>query len=271
MPASEIPQTTNDDSSKDAASIANEVENTDDFVIVEPGCDDEPSPHSKTTADKGWTQVIKISQTEDELSEKVSTTLIIRPSLSTNRLQGRKHITAVETCRHHLRPSECRTTCNGTVKCDACASLVEGLETLANCASEWSNESKPFHDNISNIMHGLYRLPFHFQTGFYSVIEAVMGNVENWPTADGENFELWGFKISAALWLLRLGVHGLAWALEEGKEWRLVLAETERSWYQGLVVADEYEEAVEETKRFTMAFRKWGASVDDKRGTQSTD
>ena len=94
--------------------------------------------------------------------------------------------------------------------------------------------------------------------------------MENWPTADRENSELWGFKISAALWISRLGVYGLAWALEEGKEWRLVLAETERSWYQGLVVADDYEEAVEETERFTMAFRKWGASVDAERRAQSS-
>jgi hypothetical protein len=56
----------------------------DDFVIVEPGCYPEPSPHSNTTADKGWTEVIKISQTEDRLFEKVSTTLIIPQSLSTN-------------------------------------------------------------------------------------------------------------------------------------------------------------------------------------------
>jgi hypothetical protein len=56
----------------------------DDFVIVEPGCYPEPSPHSNTITDKGWTEVIKISQTEDQLFEKVSTTLILPQNLSTN-------------------------------------------------------------------------------------------------------------------------------------------------------------------------------------------
>ncbi|KAI4681929.1 hypothetical protein J4E81_009690 [Alternaria sp. BMP 2799] len=253
MPASKIPQTANSVNSMDTASIADDVEDTDDFVIVSPGDYPETSAPSSTAAKDVWTEIIKITRTEDSLFEK-----------------GEKHVTAVETCRHHLRPSECRKTCNSTFKCDACLSLIAGLETLANCAWEWSNESKPFQDNISNIMHCLHRLPFHFQEGLYSVIEAVMDHEENWPTADRENCELWGFKISAALWLLRLGVHGLAWALEEGKEWRLVLAETERSWYEGLVVADEYEEAIEETKRFTKAFRKWGASVDAERRARSS-
>jgi hypothetical protein len=84
MPASEMQQATNNDSSRDAVSIANHVEEMDDFVIVEPGCYDEPSLHSNTTADKGWTEVIKISQTEDRLLEKVSTTLFIPQPLSTN-------------------------------------------------------------------------------------------------------------------------------------------------------------------------------------------
>lgn len=76
MPASEIPQSTRNDSSKNAVSDATDVEDMDDFVIVEPGSYPEPSTHSNTTATNDWTEVIKISQNEDWLCEKIGTTPI---------------------------------------------------------------------------------------------------------------------------------------------------------------------------------------------------
>jgi hypothetical protein len=147
--------------------------------------------------------------------------------------------------------------------------LIAGLETLANCACEWSNDRKPFRENISNILHCLHRLPYHFQSGLYSVISAVIGNVEDWPATDRESFEAWGFKVSAVLWLLRIDVHELARALQEGKEWRIFLAEAEHTWYQDHLVAEEYEEALEDVQRFANIFRKWGENVAAQERTKS--
>jgi hypothetical protein len=148
--------------------------------------------------------------------------------------------------------------------------MIAGLETLANCACEWSNGSKPFGENVSNILHSLHRLPYNIQSGLYSVIGAVIGNVEDWRSADREGFETWGFKVSAVLWLLRIGVHGLARALQEGKEWRIFLAEAEQTWYQAHVVAEEYEEALEDVQRFANVFRKWGENVAVQRRVESS-
>lgn len=78
MPASKISETADSVSSKNTASLANDTEDLDDFVLVSPGCCPEPSAPFSTVTKDDWTEVIKIARTEDSLFEKVSTTLIHR-------------------------------------------------------------------------------------------------------------------------------------------------------------------------------------------------
>jgi hypothetical protein len=101
------------------------------------------------------------------------------------------------------------------------------------------------------------------------VIGVVIGNVDDWPVMGRESFELWGFKVFAVLWLLRIGVHGLTIALQEDKDWRPLLAEVEHAWYQERVVEEDYEVTVEDTQHFASVFCKWGVNVGAQRRAQS--
>jgi len=78
MPASNIPETADSVSSKGAASITDEVEEMDDFVLVSPGDYPETSAPSSVAVKDVWTEIIKITRTEDSLFEKVSITLLGR-------------------------------------------------------------------------------------------------------------------------------------------------------------------------------------------------
>ncbi|KAG9189102.1 hypothetical protein G6011_05970 [Alternaria panax] len=263
MSSSGFSDTTSVVSNESDVSIIDNIEEPEDFVVVSPACYSNPhvaghSAHSPSIAASDQTAMVEYSKEKQKLLEKVSNTLVKTRSHSTSRSKGREHVADVETCRYHLRFSNCGMDCNGPIKCDDCISLVGGLETLANCAREWSNDSRSFRENVSKILHRLHGLPFLFQLGLYSVIDTL---VEDWPVADQKNFELWGFKVSAVLWLLRIGVRGLTGGLQEGREWRLLLLEAERAWYQERVVAEEYEDAVEDIQRFANVFRKWGVDV----------
>ncbi|KAL1801668.1 hypothetical protein ACET3X_002010 [Alternaria dauci] len=269
---SRVPNTASIASSDSDMSIIDDFDEPEDFVVISPDYhpDHDVAGHSARSSSSepsDRTAMAEYSQAKQNLLEQVSKTLFSHENSSVNRPQGRKHVAAIETCRHHLRFSHCDMACNGPTKCDGCVSLIAGLETLANCAREWSCDSRPFRENISRILHRLYGLPFRFQPGLYGVIDAL---VKDWPTADQENFEAWGFKVSAVLWLLCIGVQGLTRGLQEGKEWRLLLIDAECAWYQKQVVAEEYEEAVEDIQRFADVLRKWGTDVVVQQRTQSS-
>jgi len=76
MPASKIAETADSVSSKSPINIADDIEDTDDFVLVSPGDYPEASAPSPTAAKDVWTEIIKITRTEGSLFEKVRTALL---------------------------------------------------------------------------------------------------------------------------------------------------------------------------------------------------
>jgi len=78
MPSSKFPETADSASNKGPMDIADEIEEMDDFVLISPGDYPEASAPSSTAAKDVWTEIIKITRTENSLFEKVKTALLGR-------------------------------------------------------------------------------------------------------------------------------------------------------------------------------------------------
>jgi hypothetical protein len=106
----------------------------------------------------------------------------------------------------------------------------------------------------------------------YDAIALVFRGDENWPAADAEiSSKMFKysvsdnatFKVSAAWWVVVMGIEGhagLTEALKQGGQWEKFLLKAKRAWVYEMATQED-EPAIESLRYLMKKFREWGAGA----------
>ncbi|KAH6138021.1 hypothetical protein HBI68_227070 [Parastagonospora nodorum] len=143
-------------------------------------------------------------------------------------------------------------------KCPQCSSTIAAIELLFTCSDLWNDLTKTLVKSLDCILYHINnaassRHPLNV------LLQMLIGT--DWAEKDKALVEAGDFEVSAVIWALQIGPHGLANGIAGGVGVLQILMDVEQEWMLDHVDDDDFASQVQALRDFTEGLCDWGKEM----------